>query len=29
MPDGSWRLFYNDEAPAKSIHFADSADLRN
>ena len=27
MPDGSWRLWYNDERTGKSIHFADSPDL--
>ena len=29
LPDGSWRLWYNDERTGKSIHFADSPDLRN
>ena len=27
MPDGSWRLYYNDERSGKSIHYADSPDL--
>jgi len=27
MPDGTWRLWYNDERSGKSIHFADSPDL--
>jgi len=29
LPDGSWRLWYNDERTGKSIHYADSPDLRN
>ena len=29
LPDGSWRLWYNDERTGKSIHFADSGDLQN
>jgi hypothetical protein len=29
LPDGTWRLFYNDERTGKSIHYADSADLQN
>jgi len=29
MPDGTWRLWYNDERTGKSIHFADSPDLVN
>lgn len=29
MPDGSWRMWYNDERTGKSIHFADSPDLAN
>jgi hypothetical protein len=29
MPDGSWRLWYNDERSGKSIHYADSADFQN
>ena len=29
LPDGTWRLWYNDERTGKSIHFADSADLAN
>jgi hypothetical protein len=28
LPDGTWRLFYNDERTGKSIHYADSADLQ-
>jgi hypothetical protein len=28
LPDGTWRLWYNDERTGKSIHFADSADLQ-
>ena len=27
LPDGTWRLWYNDERTGKSIHFADSPDL--
>ncbi|MBI4659264.1 MAG: glycosyl hydrolase [Verrucomicrobia bacterium] len=27
LPDGVWRLWYNDERDRKSIHFADSRDL--
>ena len=27
LPDGNWRLWYNDERTGKSIHFADSPDL--
>ena len=27
MPDGSWRLYYNDERSGKSIHYAESPDL--
>jgi hypothetical protein len=27
MPDGIWRLYYNDERSGKSIHFAESPDL--
>ena len=29
LPDGTWRLWYNDERTGKSIHYADSADLQN
>jgi hypothetical protein len=29
MPDGTWRLWYNDERSGKSIHYADSPDLAN
>jgi hypothetical protein len=29
LPDGTWRLFYNDERTGKSIHFADSVDLQS
>jgi len=29
MPDGTWRLWYNDERTGKSIHYADSPDLLN
>jgi hypothetical protein len=29
MPDGNWRLYYNDERSGKSIHFAESPDLAN
>lgn len=29
LPDGSWRMWYNDERTGKSIHFADSPDLVN
>jgi hypothetical protein len=27
MPDGNWRMYYNNEADKKSIYFADSPDL--
>ncbi|WP_438481846.1 glycosyl hydrolase [Oleiharenicola lentus] len=27
LPDGTWRLWYNNERDAKSIYYADSADL--
>jgi len=27
MPDGTWRLYYNDERTGKSIHYAESPDL--
>ena len=27
LPDGTWRLWYNDERTSKSIHYADSPDL--
>ena len=27
MPDGIWRLYYNDERTGKSIHYAESPDL--
>ena len=27
MPDGSWRMYYNNEADGKSIYYADSPDL--
>jgi hypothetical protein len=27
LPDGTWRLFYNDEEDNKSIYYADSPDL--
>ena len=27
LPDGSWRLWYNDERSGKSIHYADSTNL--
>lgn len=27
LPDGNWRLYYNDERTGKSIHFAESPDL--
>lgn len=27
LPDGSWRMFYNNERDGKSIYFADSPDL--
>lgn len=27
LPDGTWRLWYNDERTGKSIHYADSPDL--
>jgi len=29
MPDGSWRLYYNNERTGKSIDYADSPDLVN
>jgi hypothetical protein len=29
MPDGSWRMWYNDERAGKSIDYADSPDLVN
>lgn len=29
LPDGSWRLWYNNEADGKSIWYADSKDLYN
>lgn len=29
MPDGIWRLWYNNERDKKSIYFADSKDLKN
>lgn len=29
IPDGTWRLWYNDERSGKSIHYADSPDLAN
>lgn len=29
LPDGSWRMWYNDERTGKSIHYADSPDLLN
>jgi hypothetical protein len=29
LPDGSWRMWYNDERTGKSIHYADSPDLTN
>jgi hypothetical protein len=29
LPNGMWRLWYNDERTGKSIHFADSLDLAN
>ena len=29
MPDGSWRMWYNNERDGKSIYFADSKDLYN
>ena len=29
LPDGTWRLYYNDERSGKSIHFAESPDLAN
>ena len=28
LPDGRWRMWYNNERDGKSIYFADSADLR-
>ena len=27
MPDGTWRMYYNNEADSKSIYYADSPDL--
>jgi sucrose-6-phosphate hydrolase SacC (GH32 family) len=29
LPDGTWRMWYNNEADKKSIYFADSPDLYN
>lgn len=29
LPDGNWRMFYNDERTGKSIHYANSSDLQN
>ncbi|MES1224031.1 MAG: family 43 glycosylhydrolase [Bacteroidota bacterium] len=29
LPDGSWRLWYNNEKDGKSIYYADSKDLYN
>lgn len=29
LPDGTWRMWYNNEADGKSIYFADSPDLKN
>jgi sucrose-6-phosphate hydrolase SacC (GH32 family) len=29
MPDGTWRMYYNNEADKKSIYYADSPDLFN
>jgi sucrose-6-phosphate hydrolase SacC (GH32 family) len=29
LPDGSWRMFYNNEKDGKSIYYADSKDLNN
>ncbi len=29
LPDGTWRLFYNNEKDHKSIYYADSKDLYN
>jgi hypothetical protein len=29
LPDGTWRLWYKDEADGSSTHYADSADLGN
>lgn len=29
LPDGNWRMFYNDERTGKSIHYADSPDFQN
>lgn len=29
MPDGTWRLWYNNERDGKSIYYADSKDLEN
>ena len=28
LPDGTWRLFYNNERDRKSIYFADSPDMK-
>ncbi len=29
LPDGGWRMWYNNESDAKSIYYADSRDLYN
>jgi hypothetical protein len=29
MPDGTWRLYYNDELAGKAINYAESPDLKN
>jgi len=29
LPDGTWRMWYNNEADSKSIYYADSSDLAN
>ena len=29
LPDGNWRMWYNNEADVKSIYYADSKDLYN
>jgi len=29
LPDGNWRLWYNNEKDGKSIYYADSRDLYN
>lgn len=29
LPDGKWRMYYNNEADGKSMYFADSPDLYN